>query len=178
MHEVKGSASFHVEFFSVPHLISSRLPHPSSEENANPPLGVEAYHDANWRERSMSTLFAGRPTGPCGPLRAEDSGGPGVLEGKSTCVHLLLLLCMDLAVRRIANTIVNLTGVFKVSGIYEVGTVSPAKYRPTDSRFQLTLDQPYCENILPFIPHFNWECSVRHFFPSRHPAYSAASVPC
>ena len=166
MHEVKGGGSFHAEFFSVPYLISSRLPHPSSEENANPQLGMEAHHDANWCERSMSTMFAGHPTRRCGRLRGEDSGSPGVLEGKSTCVHPLLLLYLDLAVRRIANTIVNLTGVFKLSGIYQVGTVSPAKCRPTDSCFQLTLDQPYCENILPFIPHFNWECSVRHFFPS------------
>lgn len=71
--------------------------------------------------------------------------------------------------RRIANTIVNLTGVFKLSGLYKVCWGSPARCHPTDPRSQLTRNQPYCDQTIPFIRHFNWECSVRHFFPSRLP---------
>ncbi|KAG8738961.1 hypothetical protein FRC12_016473 [Ceratobasidium sp. 428] len=46
----------------------------------------------------------------------------------------------------IPNTLVNLFGVFQVSQIYK-----------------LTLNQPYCQQLIPVIPHYNIECTCALF---------------
>ncbi|KAG9112300.1 hypothetical protein FRC07_007937, partial [Ceratobasidium sp. 392] len=46
----------------------------------------------------------------------------------------------------IPNTLVNLFGVFQVSQIYN-----------------LTLNQPYCQQLIPIIPHYNIECTCALF---------------
>jgi len=71
-------------------------------------------------------------------LQSQVGTGPGSADDFETRIREVL----EYLKANLPNTIVNLTGVFKVSAIYE-----------------RTLNQPYCEKILPLIPHLNWECS-------------------
>ena len=54
----------------------------------------------------------------------------------------------------------------EVSGLYQVRGNLPAKCHPSEPRLHLTLYQPYCDLVPPFVRYFNWKCSVYVLFLS------------